>query len=197
MEIWKDVVGYEGLYQVSSEGRVRSVEHVDFLGRRQKEKIRRVTLNKNGYAYVNLRKDNLIKNKLVHRIVAEAFLPNPKNLETVNHKNEVKTDNRVVNLEWMTIGDNLRYGTHVERATKNKPDMSGPRHHNYGRRGAAAHTHKGKVTAISVSDPTVILEFDTAATAARALGIYSGAINSAISGKYKTSHGYYWRREDG
>lgn len=197
MEIWKDVVGYEGLYQVSTNGRVRSVGRVNSYGRRQKERIRRPTLNKNGYLYVCLRRDSESKNKLVHRMVAEAFIENPDGLRTVNHKNEVKTDNRADNLEWMSLADNLRYGTHVERATKNKPDMHGARHPNYGRRGAGAQTHKGKVIATKVADPSVVIEFDTAATAARELGINTGRLCETLQGKRKSYHGYYWRREDG
>lgn len=194
MEIWKDINGYEGKYQVSSEGRVRSVACLNSRGRRVHERIRRFCHNRNGYLYVNLSKDGKPKNILVHRLVAEAFIENPCHHETVNHINEIKTDNRACNLEWMTLTDNLRYGTHNERATKNKPDMSGERHFNYGRRGANAKTHKGRVIGISKTNPSDIVEFETASVAVRTLGISSGQLCDAINGKAKSCGGYYWRR---
>lgn len=195
MEHWKDISGYEGLYQVSDLGRVRSLDRYDAYGRFISGKLRNVCVNKKtGYCYVNLCKNGRSRNILLHRIVASAFIPNPLNLKTVNHKNENKQDNRVENLEWMSLQDNLMYGTHTERATKNKPDISGKRHHNYGLRGSSAHTHKGKVIGTSKFDPSVTVEFDTAATASRVLGISSGQLCDAINGKAKSCGGYYWRR---
>lgn len=197
MEIWKDVAGYEGQYQVSSLGRVRSIDRITPCGRKLHGKIRKATLNKNGYYYVNLSKGGKVKNVPVHRLVASAFIDNPNHHTTVNHINEAKTDNRATNLEWMPLEDNLRYGTHTERATKNKPDMSGDNHPNFGKRGAEALTHKGRVIGVSVSDPQKVVSFDTAATASRELGISSGQLCDAINGKAKSCGGYYWRRCDG
>jgi hypothetical protein len=194
MEIWKDIPGYEGKYQVSSEGRVKSVDCFDSRGHHVRERIRSFCHNRNGYLYVNLSKNGKPKNILVHRLVAEAFIKNPHNYETVNHINEIKTDNRVCNLEWMTLADNLRYGTHTERATKNKPDMSGEKHFNYGRRGVNAITHKGRVIGVSKTNPSDVVEFETASVAARSLGISTGQLCDAINGKAKSCGGYYWRR---
>lgn len=136
MEIWKDIQGYEGKYQVSSEGRVRSVACLNSRGRRVQERIRRFCHNRNGYLYVNLCKDG-------------------------------------------------------------KPDISGKRHFNYGRRGANAKTHKGRVIGISKTNPSDIVEFETASVAARTLGISSGQLCDAINGKAKSCGGYYWRRLNG
>ena len=195
MEIWKDIQGYDGLYQVSNLGKIRSLDRVTRNGKSIKGIDRSIYVNKrNGYSYINLSKDGKSKNVLLHRIVATAFIENPFGYETVNHKNENKQDNRVENLEWMTLPDNLRYGTHVERATKNKPDMSGNKHHNYGLRGAKAHTHKGKVIGTNKLNPDITVEFDTAATASRVLGVSSGQLCDAINGKTKSCGGYYWRR---
>lgn len=194
MEIWKDVKGYEGLYQVSNLGDVRSIDRISPYGRRLKGVIRRITVNKNGYAYVNLSINGKAHNFTVHRLVATAFVPNPHGLHTVNHINENKLDNRAENLEWVTLADNLRYGTHTERATKHKPDMSGSHHFNYGKRGADAVTHKGKVIGTRKDDPSVIIEFDTAASASRFLGVSSGQLCDAINGKAKSCGGYVWRR---
>ena len=192
-EVWRDVVGYEGLYQVSDLGRVRTLAHVT-NGKPQKARIRKAIKHvKTGYLLVSLSKDGEQKNLYVHRLVALAFVDNPDNKPTVNHKNEIKTDNRAENLEWMTLPENLRYGTHDERARLNKPDMSGERHPNYGRRGAEAHTHKGKVIGINIHDGSVV-EFDTAATAARTLNISTGQLCDHLKGRYKSCGGYRWRR---
>ena len=196
MEKWKDIVGYEGCYQVSNYGRVRSGRRVNSYGRVVPAKLRKQTINKNGYAYVGLSKHGLRKNMTVHRLVAFAFVDNPKGYSTVNHKDENKLNNNSSNLEWMPLAENLRYGTHDARAMKNKPDMHGAKHFNYGRRGSNAATHKGRVIAINKYDPSILLEFDTAATASRELHISSGRICDAINGKAKSCGGYYWRRLD-
>lgn len=195
MEKWKDIVGYEGSYQVSNEGNIRSLDRISTNGKKTKGLILKQHKNiKTGYMYVGLCKNGKRKLHSVHRLVANAFIDNLNNLETVNHKNEIKTDNRAVNLEWMTLGDNLRYGTHTLRATLNKPSMRGPRHFNYGKRGSESHTHKGKVIGVNGQN---VVEFDTAATAARELGISSGRICEALKNKEKMCAGYYWRRENG
>lgn len=108
MDIWKPIKGYEGLYEVSEHGEVRSLEryvptgirHSDF--RKVKGRILKKALKSNGYYTVDLSKENKVKTISVHRLVALAFLPNPNNFRVVNHKNGIKTDNRVSNLEWTT-----------------------------------------------------------------------------------------------
>ena len=89
-EIWKDIEGYEGLYQVSDLGRVRSLDREDAQGRRWKGRMLSSKLRKNGYREVILCRDGKRKYMLVHRLVAEAFLPNQDNLPQVNHKDEDK-----------------------------------------------------------------------------------------------------------
>lgn len=113
-EIWKDITGYEGLYQISSEGRVKSLNY----NRTGKEKILKAILDKYGYCFVILCKNNKIKKYSIHRLVAQAFIPNPDNLPQVNHINENKTDNRVENLEWCTAEYNHNYGTRNDRIAK-------------------------------------------------------------------------------
>lgn len=116
-EIWKDVVHYEGLYEVSNLGRVRSTST-------KKIKPQHSNYNKKtgqgGYMVVNLWKFNKGKNEYVHRLVAMAFIPNPNNLPQVNHKDEVKTNNEASNLEWVTSKQNNNYGTHIVRATETR-----------------------------------------------------------------------------
>ena len=121
-EIWKDYKNYEGLYQVSNLGRMRSLDRwvnskngsMQF----RKGRILKLGNNKQGYLSVNLCKNNKIKTYLVHRIIAEVFLPNPDNLPQVNHKDEDKTNNSVDNLEWCTQSYNINYGTRTEKCSK-------------------------------------------------------------------------------
>ena len=118
-EIWKDVVGYEGLYKVSNKGNVHSVARKDSMGR----KWGGVTLrpshnNTGGYLSVDLYKNGTRKKKRVHRLVAEVFIPNPNNYSEINHKDENKTNNHVENLEWCTSKYNINHGTRTERTSK-------------------------------------------------------------------------------
>ena len=115
MEIWKDVVGYEGLYQVSSFGKVRSLDRVNARGWNIKGKLLTVYLRKDGYLGVWLSKDRINKNFLVHRLLAEAFIPNPDRLPCVNHKDEIRSHCFLENLEWITVKGNNNYGTRNKR----------------------------------------------------------------------------------
>ena len=118
MEEWKDIAGYEGLYQVSSLGRVKSLSRRDRLNRVIQEKILKPRSDKKGYLMVNLYKESKRKSYKVHRLVAQAFILNPENKPQVNHKDEDKTNNRVDNLEWATAKENVNYGTRNERVAK-------------------------------------------------------------------------------
>lgn len=128
MEIWRDIPGFEGLYQVSNLGRVRSLDRVvrrnTFCGQiqeRRKGRILKTISKPTGYLFCSLSKDNTPETRLIHRLVAEAFIPNPNNYPCINHRNEDKTDNRVENLEWCTQRYNVNYGTSRERASTNNP----------------------------------------------------------------------------
>lgn len=121
-EIWKDVVGYEGSYQVSNLGRVKRIKHTTknyFFS----ERIVNQYVNMNGYMMAPLSKDGKDKHKAVHRLVAQAFIPNPNNLQCVNHKDENKQNNNVENLEWCTKKYNTNYGTMKERKSKTMLDI--------------------------------------------------------------------------
>ena len=107
----KDVKGYEGLYAVTSCGKVWSYRNECFLKPRA---------NKNGYLYVNLYKDGKVKKHLIHRLVTEAYIPNNENLPEINHKDENKTNNCLQNLEWCNHKYNQNYGTINERISNSK-----------------------------------------------------------------------------
>ena len=125
MEVWKDIKGYEGLYQVSNLGRVKSIERVvrnnNFGGERTvQEKILSPTDNGHGYKIVFLRKDGKRKNHYVHRLVAMAHIDNPLGLQYVNHLDYDTSNNSAKNLEWCTQKDNIRHSTNRMRKPKSK-----------------------------------------------------------------------------
>jgi hypothetical protein len=103
----KDIKGYEGLYAITSCGKVWSYKSNRFL---------KPFMHQKGYCCVALYKDGQRKNFRIHRLVAEAYIPNPEDKPQVNHKDEVKTHNYINNLEWMTAEENNNYGTHNERS---------------------------------------------------------------------------------
>lgn len=108
IEEWKDIKGYEGLYQVSNLGRVYS---------NKSNKLLKSRLDRGGYSYLNLYNNGISKWYKIHRLVAIAFIPNPENKLTVNHIDEDKTNNVVSNLEWATMKEQNNHGTRLERTS--------------------------------------------------------------------------------
>lgn len=122
IEEWRDIEGYEGLYQISNLGRVKSLSRIA-IDRRGiphyvNERILKQAFDKNGYCLVGLHINGKIKSGKVHRLVASAFIDNPHNLPDVNHKDENKSNNNVDNLEWCTPKYNINYGTCLDRIAK-------------------------------------------------------------------------------
>ena len=139
IEIWKNINGYEDLYQVSNLGNIRSVDrtycqkssHKTMMCKRYKGKTITPTDNGNGYLIVSLRRINeKKKNFYVHRLVAEHFLQNPSNLKEINHKDYNKKNNNVENLEWVTRKENVVYSIkHMEKQrTKSKQTSTGEKY---------------------------------------------------------------------
>lgn len=116
MTEWKPVPGYEGIYEASSDGEIRSLDRLDSIGRRRQGKIRKQFPVQGGYLQVRLNKDGVTKGIGVHRLVALAFRDNPEGKPQVNHINRDVTDNRIENLEWCTSQENHRHWRELDRA---------------------------------------------------------------------------------
>lgn len=136
MEEWRDVQGYEGLYQVSNLGRVRSCDRLvtnsinsNFKVKR-KGKILSNIDHGNGYIYVSLTKEGKRENHYVHRLVAKAFIPNPENLPEIDHKDHNRENNIPENLEWVSHFENIQRSRHLMRHEKKKsrPSNTGEKH---------------------------------------------------------------------
>lgn len=123
-EIWKDIKGYEGLYQVSNLGRVKSLERLAKSNNNNyrivKEKFLKKYEDKDGYIKVSLNKNAKSKAYAVHRLIAESFISNPNNYPCINHKDENKQNNNLENLEWCTVKYNNSYGTRLQKIKQKK-----------------------------------------------------------------------------
>lgn len=181
-EIWKPIVDYEGLYEVSSLGRVRSVDRVvrGNYGHPQSKKgtILKGRVDKDGYIDIVLSKNCKTKHFRAHRLVAIAFIPNPSNKEQVNHINECPSDNRVDNLEWVTCKENINYGT---RSSK----MAGTRV----QRGILSKP----VIQIDAATKQVIAEYRSIHEAERETGAKHSNISRCCYGKQKLAKGFLWK----
>lgn len=177
-EIWKDIKGYEGLYQVSNLGRVKSLDRIvsnngGFMCRNGKLLYQGTV---KGYKKVSLCKNSIMKHYLVHRLVIQAFIPNPQNYPYVNHKDENKQNNCVDNLEWCDRSYNNNYGSRNERASitlTNRSDLSVP---------IKQYTLEGKF----------IKEWPSIMEASRKTNTSPSSIYMCCINKYMQSNGYLW-----
>jgi hypothetical protein len=127
-EVWKDIEGFEGLYEISSLGRIRTIPHNVDHGKRTRvvsKRILKIGVKSNGYQHIKIYKDTKQYTYYIHRLVAMAFLSNPNGWSDVNHKNGIKSDNRVENLEWCSRSANQ---LHSSRVLKNKIGCYGKGH---------------------------------------------------------------------
>lgn len=116
VEVWEDIKDYEGLYKVSNYGNIKSLSK--YAGKSpRKEKLLKVHIDRYGYPYVVLCKEGKEHLATIHRLVAEAFIPNPHNKPQINHIDENKLNYQVSNLEWCTCKYNINYGTRTIRAS--------------------------------------------------------------------------------
>lgn len=159
-EIWKDIKGYEGLYQISSLGNVKSLNY----HRERREKLLNQELDIHGYYKITLWKNNVYKKYSIHKLVAEAFIPNPNNCQYINHKNEIKTDNKIENLEWCTAKYNVNYSKRKLCKPILQYDL----------------------------DDNFIKEWESAMEIERSLGFNNSQINKCCKGFYEKAHGYKW-----
>ena len=169
MEEWRDIKGYEGIYQVSSLGRIKSLPRYTRNGSCKYEKILKQCDDKEGYKILNLYKNGKHKTFRVHRLVAQEFIPNPNNLPEINHKDENPANNNLENLEWCTCKYNHNYGTWREkRKGKKNP-----------RARKIMCTDTGKI-------------FDTIKEASEYYKIGRTNIGECLAGRSNTAGGYKW-----
>lgn len=173
-EIWKDIEGYEGRYQVSNLGRVKSIKHYDSRGHLRAERVLKPTNDWDGYLRVNLYKNRVQVNKTIHRLVAEAFIPNPENKPTVNHIDENKTNNNVNNLEWATMKEQNSHGTRLKRFSE---------------------SNSKPIIAIDIANGEYT-EYNSGKECAIQLGLNHGHISSVLKGKRRQTGGYVFKYLD-
>lgn len=168
-EIWKDIKGYEGLYQVSNLGNVKSLCYNKTKNLSKLLKPRNNKVSGDAYFIVSLCKNGIHKNFYIHRLVAEAFIANVNDLPQVNHIDEDKSNNKVSNLEWCTIEYNLNYGTRREKEARTK--------------GISVFQY--------TKDGNFVKEYYSIREATRQTGITN--VGDCIRGKSKTAGGFIWK----
>ena len=182
-EVWKDIQGYEGYYQISNMGRVKSVKRIVWNNSRGcyvtvPERIMKGRKDKDGYLLAHLSKDGKAKNYKIHRLVAVAFIGNPNNLPVINHKNEIKSDNRVSNLEWCSYSYNNSYNDKGKKI------------------GKKAAKKLGKPIFSIDRETGLIMWWESIAEAARQTGISKSSICDCCKGRRKSASNFYWYYAD-
>lgn len=186
-EIWKPIKGYEGLYEVSNYGKIKSLNRKIKNKNNKiiilKEKILKPAPIKTGHLNVILSKNNIKKHCYVHRLVAEAFIKNPKKLPFINHKDENPKNNYVNNLEWCDAQYNNTYGTFIERRVKNT---------DFAKRSLTANKYQLKVVQLDLKN-NIIEIYNSLTEASQKTNTQLSKICSCCKGKRKTSNGYKWQ----
>jgi len=190
-EIWKDIDGFEGLYEISSIGQINSIKRNGTLGGLLKQRIDRY-----GYSTVVLYKNGTPNYYSRHRLVAQAFIPNPNNYPEVNHKNGKKLDNFASNLEWVTAAENTRHAWQNGLV----PHLHGMAHYNYGKKLSKEHKRKisNALSGLILNKRPVICintsaRYASATDAGERLKIDNSQIGKCCKGKVKTAGGYQWK----
>ena len=180
-EIWKDIIGFEGLYQVSQFGNVRSLNY----NHTSNTKNLSIKHHHTGYKFVTLCGDNIHKNMFIHRLVACAFIPNPNNVPCVNHIDGDKSNNTVSNLEWMTYKENTRHA--IETGLRKDTNMRG-------KFGALHPSSKPVIQCTRAGE--LVKTWDCISDAARAYGKNPCTIINCCAGRAKSCAGYVWKYPD-
>ena len=168
---WRDIKGYEGLYQISNFGEVISLWFRNGTSKRKRNLILKTASDKDGYQHVTLCKNNIKKSCRVHQLVAREFIENPNNLPLINHKDENKKNNKSDNLEWCDV----KYNTNYNNATK--------------RRGLSQ-----RIPIVQLSlDMEPIRIWSERVEVEEELAISGSHITNCCLGKNKTAYGYKWR----
>ena len=182
-EIWKDINGYEGYYQVSNTGKVRKINGNTYNYSKPKVFMLKQVDNGRGYMKVFLHRDNKCKQPLVHRLVAEAFIQNPEGKPHINHKDGIKTNNAVGNLEWCTRSENMLHAFKTGLA-------HAPAEGKFG----SDNPKSIPVLMIDKETNTVVMRFGSLIDAAHYVGAEkSSHIVSCCKGRLRSSYGYKWR----
>ena len=185
-EIWKDIPEYEGLYQVSNLGRVKSLKRLDKRNRIVKEKILKHGIDTNGYHLVKLYKYDKPRTLKVHRLICQVFIQNPNNYTEVNHKDEDKSNNCVDNLEWCTRKYNVNYGNRTNKA-KNHPNCK----HRLGVLGKD--NPNSKIVIQYTKDGEFIKSWNCTHEVERKLGVRSSSVSACARGNIKSAGGFIWK----
>lgn len=178
-EIWKPIPNYEGYYEASTKGRIKSVGRISKVkGFKINGKILKSIKGSNGYMYVSLSADNIPRRFTVHRLIALTFLENPNGYTSINHKDENKENNSVNNLEWCTSKYNTNYGTCVSRASKARMNNK---------------AHSKPVEQIDESTGEVVCVYPSIREIMRINGYARAHISACCHGKEKRAYGYKWK----
>lgn len=194
-EIWKDIPGYEGIYQVSNFGRVKSVERYSNDNKRKrllKEKILKQGNHKLGYKNIHLVKDGVEKILSIHRLVALAFIPNPDNLPFINHKDENRSNNYLDNLEWCTQKYNVNYGNCINKRKETWKKNDSFLKANETKKKNNSRGHEIEIYSISKLN-NEITYYKSICEASRITGILKSHIGECCRGIRKSACGYYWK----
>lgn len=199
MEIWKDINGYEGLYQVSNLGNVKNLKRKVKISKTLEkykeipEHILKPVNSKRGYLYVSLANNGKIKNVRIHKLVAEAFIPNDNGTLQINHINGIKSDNRVENLEWVTCKDNINKAWKMGLCEKNRELLSKTMKERNSKRDYSETKYKTSVLQYDL-DGNLIKKYKSLSDAGRQNNVHASTIAYRIKNKSKQK--YIWKYED-